>query len=191
MLFHTCQLPNLRHLRIEDNRTAAYKEAGQQVTDDGLKELSRLTDLQSLWLSGSKIETIEALTDRFHYSRELEDTAVATLRFADGAIGSLVQQKSKAKNTLRYWETLIHGTQGALRIRSGVGLELSSQQGDATIETGEGNRFVGALEELAAALREGRNPQPDGRSSLHVLACLEALYRSSSQGSGSRVRVDG
>jgi hypothetical protein len=55
ILLHACQLPNLRRLRIEDNRTAANAAAGQQVTDDGLKELSRLTELQSLTLSGSKI----------------------------------------------------------------------------------------------------------------------------------------
>jgi len=158
------------------------KAGGGMMTYNGSHQLDRM-----MWLSGSKVADVQALTASLGYRRDLEDTALAHLRFENGAVGSVVQHKSVSSRTLEAWETLIYGSEGAIRVRSGTGVELSATGGNELIPTLPGNRFGAALEELAAAIREERSPRPDGRSSLHTLACLKALYQSARQ--GTRVPV--
>ena len=158
------------------------KAGGGMMTYNGSHQLDRM-----MWLSGSKVADVQALTASLGYRRDLEDTALAHLRFENGAVGSVVQHKSVSSRTLEAWETLIYGSEGAIRVRSGTGVELSATGGNELIPTLPGNRFVAALEELAAAIREERSPRPDGRSSLHTLAYLKALYQSARQ--GTRVPV--
>ena len=146
---------------------------GGMMTYNGSHILDHL-----IWLADQRVESVVASTANFHYSKQLEDTTVATLRFIDGSIGSIVQHKSAIPHNLPRWETRIHGTEGVLRVVAGRGVYVSGPNGDERFHTGEDHRFITALSELAGALREKRAPQPDGHSAVRVLACLEALYRS-------------
>ncbi len=158
---------------------------GGLMTYSGTHMIDRL-----LWLSQGSIESLTATTATHHYPGAMEDTCLATLRFADGSLGSLVQTKSSVPHRLARWESTIQGTEGAIRVTSGKRAELSSTRGDEMYQpTSDGSetRFRRALEEFAGAVREGRAPKPDAESGLRVLSCLEAIYRAANEGGSQPV----
>ena len=153
---------------------------GGLMTYSGAHMVDRL-----LWLSERSVQSVTASTDTFHAASPLEDTCIVTLRFDDGSLGSLVQHKSAVPHRLARWESTIQGTEGAIRVTSNEGAEVSGAAGDESYRPkSDGNvaRFQRALEEFAAAVRERRPPQPDAESGLRTLACLEAIYRAAKAG---------
>ncbi len=140
-----------------------------------------------IWLADSRVAAIEARVTNRQAEQELEDTAVVSLQFESGALGSIVVHRSPTPDVVGGWQTWVYGTKGSVNVRTGHGVESCTTSGRKHIEVTEQNRFVAALEEFAAAVREKRAPSPDGTSAIHTVACLEAIYRSVRE--GSRVKV--
>ncbi len=139
------------------------------------------------WLAGSPIARIAGAVSTACYTVELEDNAVASLTFQNGVLGALVQHKSDAPTTLGGWETWIWGTRGAVKVVSGGGLEVASDKERARLEVAADDRFLGAVTEFVAALREGRDPSPSGEDGRHALAAVWALYRAAESGTAQSV----
>jgi predicted dehydrogenase len=146
---------------------------GGMLMYNGSHSIDRL-----LWLADSPVVHAQAATTTMAYPVELEDSAAALLTFANGCLGVLAQHKSAAPRTLATWETLIYGTAGAIRVTTGVGLELTNAAERRQISTGEGDRFRGALDEFVAALGAGRDPTPSYTEGLAAMRVLAALYQS-------------
>jgi predicted dehydrogenase len=136
------------------------------------------------WLADSRIVEVGAAVSTHHYPNrdDLEDTAIAHLRFASGALGSVVQLKTDSSATQGRWDTAVYGTRGSVRIRSGVGLSWSTHDGEGRIDTGEGDRYLATLEAFASALLAGRPaPVPIG-AGFDALSTALGMYRSAREG---------
>ena len=157
---------------------------GGMMTYNGVHVLDHL-----MWLSGAPVASVTASLGHFSFDEKLEDTTVASLRFEDGTLGSLVQHKTSVPHARSVWETRVFGTEGTLTIVGGQGVTLSRGASEEHIQSGPERRFVVALEDFAAAIRGEREPQPDGPAGIRVLECLDALYRAAA--TTTWVRVSG
>lgn len=120
---------------------------------------------------------------------EVEDVAVATLRFDDGAVGSLVASAhapgANAGETIE-----IDGTGGALRLGDPytatprLDLFLRAASGDQpagqwiAIEPAVIDPWAAALDDFAHAIRAGRAPVPGIDDAQAALATVLAIYES-------------
>lgn len=157
----------------------AEAAGGGMMLYNGVHAVDHLT-----WLAGAPVERVSATLATHHYPNPdgLEDTVAACLRFAGGAVGTVVQLKSDTPTTLPRWDTLVYGTEGAVRIRSGFGLHWNSPRGEHRLETGEGDRFLAALDAFATALLDDR-PVPIGiADGFHALDCVLTMYRAAREG---------
>lgn len=146
---------------------------GGMMMYNGIHSIDRLT-----WLAGSPIAKVAGVQGTFSYPAELEDNMAATLTFASGALGAVIQHKSDAVATLGGWQTTVYGTRGAIRVLTGGGLEVVSDKERFTQQTTDDDRFLGAFREFLAAIREGRDPSPSGQEGLHALQAVVGLYES-------------
>lgn len=146
----------------------------------------------ALSLTGPVI-SVQAMTATTPLHRmEAEDLAVAGLRFASGAVGSLVA--STASFPRRKETITLHGDLGSLSLGTDA-LTVSWRDGRVEEETyaagvaGEPGPqemkyawHQGVIEDFAAALHEGRAPLVTGRVALGPHALIDAIERSSRLG---------
>lgn len=157
----------------------------REVAGGGMMLYNGVHTLDHLaWLAGSPIVAAGAAQAAHHYpdSDGLEDTAIAHLRFASGALGSLVQLKTASPDTLAGWETEVHGARGSVRIRTGVGLAWRTPEGEGERTTRDTDRYLATLEAFASALLEGRAPPVGLEAGVAALAVAHAMTRSSDEG---------
>jgi predicted dehydrogenase len=148
------------------------------------------------WLMDSEIVEVTAHTHRWDPESEVEDSAIALFRFANGATGTLLSYAPIYRAQPAYWETQIYGTQGMLRLRVRGWAEVSNngvmKREDSTTAKGplgEHYNFVRQAQEFVAAIREDREPAitaQDGLASLRV--CL-AVYESAETGKTIRLAL--
>jgi UDP-N-acetyl-2-amino-2-deoxyglucuronate dehydrogenase len=152
------------------------------------------------WLMGD-VETITALTATLAHDRiEVEDTAVAALRFKNGALGVIEAATSAYPGLLK--RTEIHGDKGSARVEQdditlwefqektatdeAIHAAMASQSGfKAGASDPRGITHVGHREQLAdflGAIDEGRRPLVDGREGRKSVEIIRAIYRSAETG---------
>ncbi|MBV6656550.1 MAG: Gfo/Idh/MocA family oxidoreductase [Devosiaceae bacterium] len=172
---------------------AYYDEPGRGTyTRDGggvlISQAIHTIDL-ALSLTGP-VASVQAMTatTRFH-TMESEDVAMAGLRFANGAVGSLVASTASFPGGA---ETItLHFDQASLHLGSGV-LTVSWRDGrtetfGASATTGGGadpmafthDWHQGVIEDFADAVADGRPPIVTGRQALASHALIDAITRSS------------
>ena len=137
------------------------------------------------WLMGSEVVEVTAHTHRWDAESEVEDSAIALFRFANGATGTLVSYSPIYRAQPAYWETQIYGTQGMLRLRVRGWAEVSNNQilkrDDSTTHKGpwgEHYNFVRQAQEFVAAIREDREPAITAEDGLQALRICLAVYES-------------
>src|SRR5690606_2130294 len=136
-----------------------------------------------------------AVTQR--HDIEVEDTVVATLEFANGAVGSLLATTAAYPGYPRVLE--ITGTEGTAAVEhdrvarwdvmARDGIEPPAFQA-ASAANASGTTAVVAdasphrrvLEDFVAALRERRAPACDGREGRRSVAVIAAIYEASRTG---------
>lgn len=150
---------------------------GGMMMYNGIHSLDRLA-----WLAGSPIARLSGAMGAFCYPVADEDCAIATVAFRNGALGAVIQHKSRAPATLAGWQTTLFGTDGGIRVTSERGLELIAGKERFTLLTEADDRFLGAFREFAAAIREQRDPVPSGVDGLRALLAVEALYEAARSG---------
>jgi UDP-N-acetyl-2-amino-2-deoxyglucuronate dehydrogenase len=158
------------------------------------------------WFMGDVAEVSGAWANLNHPYIEVEDTAVATLRFRDGGLGSIVV--SLAQRPGLYSKIHVHGTNGA-----SVGVEtdrgatfvagmsapdepplidlwtIPGEEGRlAEFEAVDRARFAGVnatthyhalqVQDFLCAVREGRPPLATGDDGRAVVELFTAIYRS-------------
>ena len=153
------------------------------------------------WLLGP-IESVQAFTARrAHAGLEVEDTAVASVRFASGALGTI--QGSTAIHPGFERRIEIGGTAGSGRAdrrrHPGVALRGRDRGGRGrcaraapTPTRGRGGASDPAgvgiaghrrqYEEVTAAILHGAKPDIDGRAAMAAVAIVLAIYRSARSG---------
>ena len=140
-----------------------------------------------------RVVSVQAMTaTTATHKMESEDFAVAGLRFANGAVGSLVASTASypgASETIR-----LHFEKGSLELNSGV-LWVSwrdgktEQLGEVTSTGGGADPMAfthewhqSVIEDFAEALRHGRSPLVTGRDALRVHHLIDAIEQSAKSG---------
>jgi predicted dehydrogenase len=149
------------------------------------------------WLMGD-VATVQAMTATLCHERiEVEDTAVAMVRFKNGALGVIEAATSAYPGLLK--RTEIHGADGSARVEQDDIIlwqfraerpddaGLVSKQG--TLSGGAGDprdiSHAGHREQLSDFLRaidENRAPRVDGREGRKAVEIIRAIYHSARTG---------
>jgi UDP-N-acetyl-2-amino-2-deoxyglucuronate dehydrogenase len=169
---------------------------GTRALDGGgalINQASHTVDLL-LWLFGPPVRVFAAAATRLH-SIEVEDTIVATIEFANGALGTLEAATSAFPGYPR--RVTATGSEGTIVIehdrmarvdlRSGDAAAGPSQGADtnlsassATVSDVRGHQRL--IEDFVQAIRSGGRPACDGREGRRSVALIEALYTSARTG---------
>ncbi len=180
---------------------AYYDEPGRgtYARDGGGVLISQAIHTLDLTLSlTGPVASVQAMTatSRFH-TMEAEDFATAGLRFASGAIGSLVASSASFPGNA---ETItLHFDKASLHLDSGV-LTVSWRNGEtetfgASATTGGGadpmafthEWHQGIIEDFCGAITEDRDPVVTGQQALASHALIDAITASSKAGASVEV----
>lgn len=152
------------------------------------------------WLMGDVVE-VNGMTDTLAHERiEVEDVGVATLRFANGAIGVIEATTSAWPGLLK--KTEIHGTQGTAVVEQDDILKwefaeageddqaIRSQFERKSENTGgaadpKAISYVGhrdQLQDLVDAIKENRDPKVDGVDGRKSVEIILAIYQAAWSG---------
>ncbi|MGH2370097.1 MAG: Gfo/Idh/MocA family protein, partial [Chloroflexota bacterium] len=148
-----------------------------------------------LWLVGQPVVEVAGFWDHLARDIEAEDTIVGSLRFANGALGSVLYATSLSRRRLPT-HIGIHGTEGNVIIggeqplveSKGEAVDLS---GLATRRDRESSSIAAAdpnappqgheahVKDLIEAIDQGRDPFITGESARTAIDVILALYESS------------
>ncbi|OJW22231.1 MAG: oxidoreductase [Planctomycetales bacterium 71-10] len=152
------------------------------------------------WLMGD-VESVTAHTATLAHARiEVEDTAVASVRFKNGALGTIQAATSAYPGLSKRIE--IHGDRGSARVEQddvtlwdfqekipSDNIILAAIAGRSAGNSGasdpRGISHLGHREQIADFLRaidEGREPIVDGREGRKSVEIIRAIYRSAREG---------
>jgi UDP-N-acetyl-2-amino-2-deoxyglucuronate dehydrogenase len=166
-------------------------DGGGALMNQGIHSVDLL-----LWLLGD-VERVYASTRTTVHEIEVEDTAVASLEFAGGAIGTLEAATSAFPGFPRRVE--LTGSEGtvviegdrvvSVQLRTPPPEPLPQTEGSlnasatsAVVADVRGHRRV--LEDFLSAIRTGAAPLCDGREGRRSVALVEAIYASARTRSG-------
>ncbi len=192
-------------------RTQAYYDSaawrGTQKLDGGgclMNQGIHTIDLLQ-WFMGPAAEVHAFAARRAHTRIEVEDVAVAAIRFKNGALGVIEGATSAWPGHAKRIE--LCGDQGGVATREddlATWTFARPAKGDAALlrrlaarDTGKGGAadpkaisFVGhqrQFEDFVAALRAGRAPMVDGREGRKAVELILAIYRSANTGRSVRL----
>jgi predicted dehydrogenase len=152
------------------------------------------------WLMGD-VESITAQTATLAHTRiEVEDTAIASVRFKSGALGVIQAATSAYPGLLK--RTEIHGDRGSARVEQDditlwefqekvpsdneVFAAMAAQSGfKAGASDPRGITHIGHRDQLIdflEAIDAGRDPAVDGREGRKSVEIIRAIYRSAGSG---------
>lgn len=195
--------PLLADARVKWYRAPDYYRAGSRWrgtwTYDGggalMNQAIHTVDLL-VWLLGDVARVTAKASTQLH-DIEVEDTVVATLEFASGAVGTLLATTAAYPGYPRVLE--ITGTEGTaavehdrvarwdVRSREGVAPPVfeATSAGNAsgtTAVVADAAPHRRVVEDFVAAVRERRAPACDGREGRRSVAVVTAIYEASRTG---------
>lgn len=168
-----------------------------------------------LWMMGPAVEVSGCWANLNHPSVEVDDTAVATIRFANGGLGSIVTSLSQKPGI--YTKVHIHGRNGAsVGVETDRGATFIAGVSDITEPPlndlwtipGEEEMLTGfqaedrerfktldaivyyhtlQIRDFLLAIREGRKPLVMGEAGRAVVELFSAIYESSRTGRAIRI----
>jgi UDP-N-acetyl-2-amino-2-deoxyglucuronate dehydrogenase len=214
--------PTLGHVIMLGWRDEAYYRSdpwrGNWAGEGGgvlVNQAPHQLDLLS-WFMGPVVEVSAYWANLNHPYIEVEDTAVAALRFPGGALGSILVSNSQKPGI--YAKVHVHGSSGAsagvqtdggAMFVAGMSGILEPPVNDIWTIPGEESRlaqwkaedeaffksvdatwyfFALQLEDFAQAIREGREPAVTGRDGREAVRLIEGIYASGREGKPVRPR---
>jgi predicted dehydrogenase len=147
---------------------------------------------QLVWIMGDPVQ-VEAYADTLHRGIEVEDTLVATLRFANGALATITATTTAAPGfphrveiygtgggiqvegeTIKRWD-LVDPTQATVQAPTIGGHSDVGAGGDPRGITPTGH--IAIVRDFIQSLRADRSPQIDGGEGRRSLATVLAIYQ--------------
>ena len=188
---------------VKWHRTAQYYTGtrGQLAVDGGGAVMAQAIHAVDLlqWFAGMPAEVFCWSKRRVHAGIEAEDTASATLRFPDGALGTIEATTAPWPGWQRQVEMC--GEHGSVVLENAHLARWEfrvSQPGDEAIRAAKPNAALGSgaskpdaisivghqrqLQDLTDALHAGRAPALDGHEGRKAVALVRALYASAASG---------
>lgn len=186
--------PILADARVKWYRSPGYysnsRWRGTWALDGGgalINQAVHTLDLM-LWLFGNVV-SVQATSKTALHTIEAEDTLVALLKFANGALGVLQATTSVFPGYPRRLE--LTGSEGTVIIEQdrllaadlrnpsedflhGVEADLNPSSSSPVVSDVRGHQFV--LEDFLNSIQTNANPRCDGREGRRSLALVEAIY---------------
>lgn len=186
--------PILADARVKWYRSPSYysnsRWRGTRALDGGgalINQAVHTLDLM-LWLFGDVV-SVQAASKTALHSIEAEDTLVALLKFANGALGVLQATTSVYPGYPRRLE--LSGSEGTVIIEQdrllaadlrnpsedflhGGEADLNPSSSSPIVSDVRGHQFV--LEDFLKSIQTNANPRCDGREGRRSLALVEAIY---------------
>lgn len=148
-----------------------------------------------LWLMGSADEVRSVVSNRNHGNSEVEDLSITTVRFASGALGTLVSSLLHHGEEQRF---IIDGTNASIEIPHK--LSVSRQLDNGYPEADEEKRLelerlfesqpepahavhLGQVEDMLGAIENDRAPLVGGNDGRRTIEFISAVYQSAFSGS--------
>jgi UDP-N-acetyl-2-amino-2-deoxyglucuronate dehydrogenase len=148
-----------------------------------------------IWIMGD-VDSLSAFYTAATHEMEAEDTVVASLKFKNGALGTIVGSSSTRPGYPRRLE--IHGEKGSILLKGddivawdveGMDSEqyltkAKKDLGDAFSRPGysDATNHQLQLRDFIDAVKEGRSPLVDGREGRRALEVIAAIHQSSQTG---------
>ncbi len=167
----------------QDSEPAAAARAGGMLREKGTHHY----DL-ACWLAASEPVEVYAsggcLIDPRHADHGDVDTAALVLRFASGALATFAFSRRTGYGCDEMFE--VNGSQGMLRSERQRALGVTLWKGDRVVADGLHDgwyerfapTYVAEIDELVAAVREGRPVRPDLEDGMRAQAIAEAAVES-------------
>jgi UDP-N-acetyl-2-amino-2-deoxyglucuronate dehydrogenase len=166
-------------------------EGGAALINQGIHGVDLLT-----WIAGP-IKRVTGHARHLRHDIEADDTTVAICEYESGALGTITCTTSVTPRQGDWLE--FHGEKGSILLENykiaawqleGVAPgeptpeELSLPGADKGVDVGH---FL-QIQDMAHAVREGRDPVVTGEDALHSLAVVQAIYESERTGRSVEVR---
>ncbi len=174
-----------QHYYDEANWRGTWEHDGGVLTNQACHAIDLL-----LWFGG-EVESVYALCETRLANIEAEDTAVAVIRFANGALGAIEATTAvRPKNLEASFSVLGEG--GAVELRGMSAdtihawrFERPNLEDETVLQTSGANptelqtyAHAAYLDNVFACVREGREGGVDGRQATKTLRVIHALYQS-------------
>jgi UDP-N-acetyl-2-amino-2-deoxyglucuronate dehydrogenase len=190
---HTKWYRNQEYYDMVDWRGTWAMDGGGALMNQSIHYIDML-----LYLMGPVEEVYGLCTTRDHANIEVEDLAVATLRFKSGALGII------EGTTVAYpgFGTMldIYGSEGSVRIENDQIKEWSLKSGITSsyeykrnIETGASSAAISnqahklQIEDTIEAIQQDREPKVNGEEAIKTLKLILAIYETSNIGKPIRL----
>jgi len=162
------------------------KEGGGALINQGIHGVDLMT-----WIAGP-ITRVQGYARHLRHDIEADDTTVAVVAYASGAFG--IVQCTTSVHPKQPDRIELHGTKGTILLEDykivGWDLDDASKPG---VPTAEERALPGAdrdtsvghflqVQDMADAVREGRDPVIRGEDVLHSLAVVQAIYEADRTG---------
>lgn len=177
-------------------RSQAYYDSGEwrgtRAMDGGALLNQAIHNIDRLqWLMGG-VRAVQAATDTLARDMESEDTAAMTLRFENGAVGTIEATTAVVGGSDR---TELNGTEGSIVLDGNEITEFDVSTGKEEFyaaettarevdlpdfEWNDGHDAV--VQDMVDAVREGREPAVPGREARKAVDIILAAYESSETG---------
>jgi predicted dehydrogenase len=184
LVLATASVPYLRAQGYYDSaawRGTWAQDGGGALMNQGI----HLVDLL-LWFAGDVAE-VSARTATLAHQIEVEDCVTASLRFANGALGSLAATTAAGPGFPHRVE--VYGTRSGVQVegesvlRPGEARPEAAPAGAGASPTGiSATGHTRILGDFAAAVREGRAPLVPGEEGRRSLALVLAVYEAARTG---------
>lgn len=162
------------------------KEGGAALINQGIHGVDLLT-----WIAGP-IKRVQGVSQHLrHQHIEADDTTIAVCEYASGALGVIQCTTSIYPRQLDRIE--LHGERGTIMLEDyaiaswqldGVeaGGPTPQEQMLAQAHKGTTGGHFRQIQDMADAIREGREPLVPGEEALHSLAVVQAIYEAARSG---------
>ncbi|ADX83591.1 gfo/Idh/MocA family oxidoreductase [Sulfolobus islandicus] len=159
-------------------------EGGGVMTNQGIHTIDLM-----IWLNG-EVEEVSGFVDNLtHDGIEVEDTAVAIMRYKNGALGTISQTVSMKPTTYQYRKIRVNGSNGFVEITDGslstVAIEGKIEESKSSVEYKKetiaqpGNLHKELLRDFLRALSEDNDFPINGKEGMKSLEVIKAVYLSS------------
>lgn len=132
------------------------------------------------FLFGEEVDEVHGIMDKMVIQAEIDDFAMATMRFHNGGYGTVTSIFTVPKTTY----VNVYGTEMNIFSGDNTGLIIQYKGSDKVehVDVDEKNPVQLELEDFAKSIRENRKPEVDGYEGMKNVAVLEAIIESSKKG---------
>lgn len=176
------------------NRVKTTWRMSKEHSGGGILVMNYIYDVYRMrYVTGLEVKRVFAEYDTFNTDVEVEDYISVSLRFDNGAVGTITAGSAipgAKRSGLRGTETSgnrIHGTKGQIvfagqRLLVFTELEVDGLKRDdwteLTFDDGKGDSYVDYFDRFAEAVFEGRQPDVPGEEGRKTLEVLIGAYQS-------------